>query len=69
MLLVIKEAVEKLSNSALEKEVTFWNTLSLKFLPNEPATLDDKNPTVIEAIIPRKAINNIIAPIFSIYLD
>ena len=67
VLRVIKEAVENLLNSLLEKLSTFLNTAKRKSLATAAPSLDAKNATQIEATAPSKAIPNIWIPLWAIY--
>ncbi|MPM16169.1 hypothetical protein SDC9_62545 [bioreactor metagenome] len=62
MLRVISDAVENLSNSELEKLVTFLNTSPLKDLPNPAAILAEISPTITEATMLSNAIPSIFNP-------
>ena len=62
VVLVISDAVENLSNSALEKPTTFLNISFLKSLPNAAAVLAAINVTITAAIVPTKATPSILAP-------
>ena len=68
VLLVISDAVENLSNSALENPTTFLNTFPLRSRPVLAATLEARSPTVTLASIPRNASASILPPVVKIYL-
>ena len=68
VLRVINDAVENSVISLLENLITFSKVLLLKVRPNDAATLDAKNPTVMEATILRTVIPNIFSPVVIIYL-
>ena len=60
---VIKEAVENLSISAFEKEITLRNIFSRTFIPNSAPNCAAINPTTIVTIIISKDIPSIFAPV------
>ena len=66
VLLVISDAVENLSNSALEKPTTLRNTFSRSLRPTPAPTRDASSPTSILAAIPRNASASILAPVCKI---
>ena len=66
VLLVISDAVENLSNSALEKPTTLRNTFSRSLHPTPAPTRDASSPTSILAAIPRNASASILAPVCKI---
>ena len=67
VLLVIRDAVENLSISALENPMTFSNTPLRSFRPRSAPTLDANNPTSMDATPKTKAMANILSPAISRY--
>ena len=63
---MIKDAVENLSISALEKLITFLNTFPRKSLPTPAPVLDARKPTIIAQTAMMKAIPIIFAPVLHI---
>ena len=66
VLLVISDAVENLSNSALENPTTLRNTFSRSPRQTPAPTRDANSPTIILAAIPRNASASSLAPVCKI---
>ena len=69
VLLVIRDAVENLSNSPFENPTTFRKTLSLKLRPSPAPTREAMRPTRILAAIPSPASRSIFPPVARIYRE